>query len=182
MKTYSTAFIFLIAIYFIFTSSVSAHTNNNDGEGDFHSDQPLTLEEIYKIKGYTQEITDPIEQFEDTFSTKVVLPKKMPFDVHRSFGKMNEDNSLSLHFFGENKKDLFQFTINPNEPYKNSVNDQLSNGKEIFIEEINHDPLHIRQLFMKKGEFEYILGINYADEKYKRPVLIETAESMIEQE
>lgn len=168
--------LFIILLFTFLNTGFTTSAHNEDDK--FNSKKPMSLEEVYKVKGYTKNIDEKIEEFEKRFDTEVMLPKIMPFKINKSFAKVTEDKMLSLHFVGENRRDLFQFTINPNQPYKNETNYQLKNGKKVFIEEINPPGLFgVRQIYIKEGDFEYILGINDI-QKHKKETLLKVSESL----
>lgn len=163
--------IIILSIAIIFTLTGIGFANDNN-EDDFISDEPMSIEQIYKKMGYTKNIAKTIKRFEKQFNTKVIIPKEIPFKVHLSFVKIEDNNILSLDFIGENKKDIFKLTVNPNKPFNHvdKVNYKLNNGNPVFI--VEHEP-GIRQLYMEKGKFEYILGISNSKKKQE---LIKVAE------
>ncbi|MFD2628505.1 hypothetical protein [Oceanobacillus kapialis] len=165
-----------IVLLVVFTGT--AYANVHYKEGDFTSEKPMTVKEVYKAKGYTTEVKKTIKQFEEKYQSKLYLPEREPFEVSETYGKIKEDNTLSLHFLGVNKKDLFQIEVNPNKPFRKQSNYITNNGKKVFIEEVNHEPI-IRILYMKNAKFEYILSINNS-EKYEQQLLIKIAESISE--
>ncbi|MCT1901271.1 hypothetical protein [Oceanobacillus sojae] len=147
-------------------------------EDDFTSKKPMTEEEVYRAMGYSKDISKIINIFEEKFETKIMLPKEMPFEVKNKFAKIDEQNNLDIRYKGKDKKDNFQFRINPEVPRDVKNNYKLKNGQEVYVENIKYGVSSpIIELVYKQEKLEYILYLR-ANGKYDKKSLIRIAESL----
>ncbi|PAV28524.1 hypothetical protein CIL05_16450 [Virgibacillus profundi] len=170
--------ILITTFYLILFFNLEQYTFATDDDHDFDSKIPMSIEEVYEVQGYLKGIDKKVKEFENKYDAVVKLPEKMPFKVNKKFARIAEDDTLSLHFIGEDQKDLFQITINPNKPLEEETNYTLDNGKKVYFEVIHPSNMSgIMQLYIKIEKFEYILGMKI-NEKYNKETLINVTESI----
>ncbi|MFA1821103.1 hypothetical protein ACDX78_13130 [Virgibacillus oceani] len=171
-------FFLMIVTFILFTTSASISVAQ---KYDFDSKEPMSVDEVYQVKGYTKNVDKVINEFEkkiDKDISIISIPQKIPFEVTKRFAKIEKESNLSIHYLGEDRKDIFQYTVNTENLRDVENNNKLSNGKEVFIDTVKPNKIHsILELVYKHQDIEYIMSIKI-NEKYTKENLMETAESL----
>lgn len=125
-----------ISLFFFILFFVFYNTGNADSE-KFITKKPITVEEAYKVMGYTN-FKEATDEFEEKFNSKITLPQKIPFKVEYKYGKVQEKNSMvTFEYLGEKfKGNHLNVIISSNTDYKftgEHDNYTLKNGTKVYI-------------------------------------------------